>query len=146
MEVWQTFGSKAFLGFVGISAGSLVAGGVVALMVGLGIIRRFVGISHTAVHVRTYESAICLGGIWGSCMTVFLPKFPVGQIGLLVTGLFFGIFVGGWIMALAELLNVFPVFARRLGLTKGKSWIIISLALGKVTGSLLEFYMRWGKK
>ena len=139
-------GSKVFLGFVGIASGSLVAGGVVALMVGLGIIRRFVGISHTAVHARIYETAICLGGIIGSLITVYFPQIPAGPIGLLIMGLFFGVFVGGWIMALAELLNVFPVFSRRLQLTKGRSWVVISLALGKILGSLLQFYMGWGKK
>ena len=48
-------------------------------------------------------------------------------------------------MALAELLNVFPVFARRLGIVKGKSWVMIALAFGKTAGSLLLFAMRWGK-
>lgn len=139
-------GSKIFLAAVGFSGGSLVAGGVVALIVGLGIIRRFAGISHTAAHVRVYETAICLGGIWGNIMTVYFPKPPLQWPGLLVMGLFFGIFVGGWIMALAEMLNVFPVFARRLNLTKGTSWIVVGLALGKTVGSLLEFYLRWGKK
>ena len=46
---------------------------------------------------------------------------------------------------LAELLHVFPVFLRRLGVTKGKSLIVISLAAGKMLGSLLGFWMRWGK-
>lgn len=146
MGIWKLAGSRILLAVVGVSAGVLVAGGVVALMVGLGIIRRFVGISHTAVHVRIYETAICLGGIWGNVMTVYFPGIPFGQPGLLLMGLFFGIFVGGWIMALAEMLNVFPVFARRLGLTKGRSWIVIGIALGKISGSLLEFYMGWGKK
>lgn len=136
---------KIMLGIMGFSAGALVAGGVVALMVGLGIIRRFIGISHMAKQTGWYETAICLGGVWGCWMTVFGPHFPAGSLGLLVMGVFFGVFVGGWIMALAELMNVFPVFARRLGLVKGKSWIILGLALGKIVGSLLGFYMRWGK-
>lgn len=146
MELWQAAASRTFLGIVGFSSGSLIAGGVVALMVGLGIIRRFAGISHTAGHAGWYETAICLGGIWGNWMTVFFPEFLTGKTGLLIMGAFFGIFVGSWIMALAELLNVYPVFARRLGLTKGNSWIVLSLALGKIAGSLLEFYLRWGKK
>lgn len=146
MSIWNMAGSRILLAIIGISGGALVAGGVVALIVGLGILRRFVGISHTAAHVGIYETAVCLGGVWGNIMTVYAPELPAGNLGLLVMGLFFGIFVGGWIMALAELLNVFPVFSRRLGLTKGSSWIMISLALGKITGSLVEFYLRWGKK
>ena len=49
------------------------------------------------------------------------------------------------IMALAEIVNVFPVYCRRLGITKGTSWIVIFLAIGKTLGSLFHFYMRWGK-
>lgn len=136
---------RALLGLIGVSSGALVAGGVVALTIGLGITERFVGISHTANHAKLYETFICLGGVAGCVITVYFPYLYLGGAGLLVTGVFFGVFVGGWIMALAELLNVFPVFIRRLGMTKGKSLLVISLALGKVLGSLLEFGMGWGK-
>lgn len=142
----QVRGMEFLLGIIGIASGVLVAGGVVALMVGLGIIRRFIGISHTARHVKLYETFISLGGIFGCILTVYFPQIRLGEAGLAAAGLFCGIFVGGWIMALAELLSIFPVFARRLGLVKGKSWIILTLAAGKIGGSLLGFYMRWGKK
>ena len=134
---------KVLIGLIGFASGSLVAGGVVALMVGLGIITRFIGISHTARHVKIYEAFICLGGIAGNLVTVYFPVLFLGWPGLLLLGLFCGIFVGGWIMALAELLNVFPVFTRRLNLTKGTSWIVASLALGKTLGSLMQFYKGW---
>ena len=134
-----------FLALVGFSGGSIVAGGVVALMVGLGIITRFIGISGTAKHIRGVEDAILLGAAVGTIVTVFSFQFPVGAWVLAVAGLFMGIFVGGWIMALAEVVNVFPVYCRRLGITKGTSWIVITLAAGKTLGSLLHFYMRWGK-
>lgn len=134
---------KVLTGLIGFASGSLVAGGVVALMVGLGIITRFIGISHTARHAKIYETFICMGGIAGNLLTVYFPILSLGWPGLLLLGLFCGIFVGGWIMALAELLNVFPVFTRRLNLTKGTSWIVVSLALGKTLGSLMQFYKGW---
>lgn len=114
-------------------------------MVGLGIITRFIGISRTAKHIRGVEDAILLGAAVGTIVTVFSFQLPVGAWVLAVAGLFMGIFVGGWIMALAEVVNVFPVYCRRLGITKGTSWIVITLAAGKTLGSLLHFYMRWGK-
>ncbi|MFR7718703.1 MAG: hypothetical protein ACLU3N_08765 [Lachnospiraceae bacterium] len=43
----------------GFSSGFIVAGGVVALMVGLGIITRFIGISHTAAHIRAGRMQFC---------------------------------------------------------------------------------------
>ena len=68
---------------------------------------------------------------------------PFGTIGLAVLGICSGIYVGGWIMALAEVIHVFPVFFRRIGLIKGTSLVIIAVAAGKVTGSMLHFFMRW---
>ena len=63
--------------------------------------------------------------------------------GLAVLGLFSGIFVGGWILALAEIVNIFPILTRRIGLTKGLSLVVIAIALGKMSGSLIHFYFRW---
>ena len=132
-----------FLALIGFSGGFIVAGGVVALMVGLGIITRFIGISRTAKHIRGVEDAILLGAAGGTIVTVFSFQLPVGAWVLAVAGLFMGIFVGGWILALAEVVNIFPILARRIGLTRGLSVVVIAIALGKMTGSLLHFYMRW---
>lgn len=129
----------------GFSAGFIVAGGVVALMVGLGIITRFIGISRTAKHIAGVENSILAGTVVGTILTVFTVKIPVGVWILGIGGIFTGIFVGGWIMALAEVVNVFPVYCRRLGIVKGTSWVVLSMAVGKTLGSLLHFYMRWGQ-
>ncbi len=135
---------QALLGLIGFASGFIVAGGVVALMIGLGIIIRFIGISHTAERIRYYEDAILLGAVAGTILTTYNVSVVIGSWILVPLGLFTGIFVGGWIMALAEVINVFPVYCRRLGITKGLSWIVITIAAGKVLGSLLHFYMRWG--
>ena len=133
--------AQALLALIGFSSGFIIAGGVVALMVGLGIITRFIGITRTADKIFWYEDAILLGAV----LTVYELSLPAGTWILGIGGLFTGIFVGGWILALAEVVNVFPVYCRRLGITKGLSWIVIAMAAGKVSGSLLGFYMRWGK-
>ncbi len=136
---------QAILVLIGFSAGFIVAGGVVALMVGLGIITRFIGITHTAGSIKYYENAILLGALGGTAVTVFSLSIPIGVWVLAIAGLFMGMFVGGWIMALAEVINVFPVYCRRLGITKGLSWIVITMAAGKICGSMWFFFMRWGK-
>lgn len=130
---------QIFLGLIGLSSGFVVAGGVIALLVGLGVITRFVGIVHEARRIWLFEDAIILGSMFGNWLTVFDGSPPLGFSGLLVMGLFSGIFVGGWIMALAEIVNIFPVMARRIGLVKGMSIVVISMALGKTVGSLLQF-------
>ena len=131
---------KLLLAAIGLSSGVLISGGVV------GIIVRFAGISRTADKISLYEKGIFLGTLWGTVMTVFLDvKMPLGAVGLGICGLFMGIFVGGWILALAELANVFPVFSRRLGITRGTGLLVIVLAAGKTAGSLYLFFMGWGK-
>lgn len=134
---------QVLLGIIGLSSGFIVAGGVIALIVGLGIITRYAGITHTGQQVWLYEDAVLLGGLAGNILTVYQVNVGLGSVGLAVMGLCCGIFVGSWILALAEIVNIFPVFSRRLGLTKGMSILVLAVAVGKVTGSLLHFYMRW---
>ena len=57
---------------------------------------------------------------------------PGGTFTLLLYGLFSGIFLGGWIMALAEMADVFPIFSRRIKLTNGIRWVVIAVALRKM--------------
>lgn len=131
------------MGVSAFSCGFLVAGGAIALIVGLGIVTRLVGITHTARKNRWYESMVFTGAIFGNMLTVY--QFPVhfGRTGLLVLGTAAGIYTGGWIMALAEMVHMFPIFSRRIGITTGIGAIIWSLATGKILGSLLQFYMNW---
>ncbi len=131
------------LWMIGLGGGFLVAGGVIALIVGLGIVTRFTGITHTALYSRLYETAVLLGALFGTLLSIYQIRVPVGRSGLAIQGFAAGMYVGGWIMALAEVVNMFPVFSRRIGLTKGSSWIILSIAAGKVIGSLLQFFMSW---
>ena len=54
-------GWTILLAISGFSAGTVVAGGIFALIVGLKIVPRFAGFTHTAHHMMLYESCIvCL--------------------------------------------------------------------------------------
>ena len=56
-------------------------------------------------------------------------------------GLAAGIFVGSLVMSLAETLKALPVLGRRLGLAaKGLPFVILSIAAGKLAGSLFYFF------
>ena len=79
------------------------------------MIADFADRTHTGDKVRFYEDCAALGGILGNLVTVFHAGIPAGLPGLAVFGTFTGIFVGCWAMALAEILNVFPVFMRGRG-------------------------------
>ena len=55
-----------------------------------------------------------------------------------VFGLSAGVFVGCLIMSLAETLDAVPVMNRRMRLSVGFQFIILSLAVGKCAGALMS--------
>lgn len=132
--------NRIFACFVGISAGLIASGGVFALLTAIGVIPRMAGKTHTAAHVIKYENAVILGGIAGNILTIYEPKVFVGTAGGWIFGIFSGIFVGCLATSLAESLNVTAVFTRRAKIKLGIEYIVISLALGKLIGSLIYYY------
>lgn len=132
-----------FLCFMGFCAGIIVAGGVSGLLIGLSIVPRYAGITHTAECIFLYEDMSLLGTVAGTVIFLFHIPLSLGPWFLALCGVFFGIFLGGWILALAEIAKVFPVFIRRLKLTQGMSLVIISIAVGKSLGSLLYYAQGW---
>lgn len=137
------WGKQLLLGGIGLSAGMSAALGLFAFIVGLGVVSDFADRTHTGKYVLLYETCISLGGIIGNIVFVYHVKIGVGQILVPVFGMFSGIFVGCWSMALAEVLNVFPIFVRRVKLLKAIPFIILSIAIGKGVGALLFFAKGW---
>lgn len=131
------------LSFLGLASGLAISAGLFAFLIGLGVISDFADRTHTGKYVTLYEDFIVVGGILGNLFWVYQVDFLRGSWLLLGFGLLSGIFVGCWSMALADILNIFPIFIRRAKITTGLSWIVVGMALGKSLGSLLYFYMRW---
>ena len=109
-------------------------------MIGLSIVPRYAGITHTADQILLYENMTLAGIFSGNLIYLFHIPLPAGSLFLILYGLFSGIFLGGWILALAEVADVFPIFFRRIRLAEGFAAIIIAIAVGKCTGSLLFYY------
>ena len=105
---------QIFLSIVGFCSGIIIAGGVVGLLIGLSIVPRYAGITHTGKHILLYEDITLLGIVCGNLFFLYGWHIPGGTFTLLLYGLFSGIFLGGWIMALAEMADVFPIFSRRI--------------------------------
>lgn len=134
---------QVLMALIGLSAGSIVAGGLFGFVVSLGIVSDFADRTGTANRIRLYEDAVAVGGILGNL--VLLYEIPLTTISPLmgVFGIFSGIFVGCWALALAEVLNVFPIFLRRINVTKGIGFIILGIAIGKVLGASAYFFFGW---
>ena len=134
---------QIIMALIGLSAGSIVAGGLFGFVVSLGIVSDFADRTGTADRIGLYEDAVAVGGILGNL--VLLYDIPLTAISPLmgVFGIFSGVFVGCWALALAEVLNVFPIFLRRINVTKGIGFVILGIAIGKVLGALVYFFFGW---
>ena len=129
-----------FLGFCGLAAGLAVSAGTFAFLIVIGVIPRMIGKCNRAAETLHFENAVILGGICGNLASVFWQiRIPFGPALLCVYGISAGIFVGSIAVALAEILNTFPITFRRMGLKVGLFWVMLAMAAGKVAGSLYYF-------
>ncbi len=134
---------QILMAVIGLSAGMVVAGGVFSFISGLGVISDFADRTHTGEYIMLYEDSVALGGILGNLFFIYQIEIPYGAWLVPIFGLFGGIFVGCWSMALAEILDVFPIFVRRVKLLRGIQYVILGVALGKGLGALLFFFNRF---
>lgn len=149
---------QIILGFLGLCFGGFVSGGVFTVLLSVGLIPRFAGKSHTNRKVFLYEEMVVFGTLAGNILTLFpqcksfgswmsgLPGIGmiwpvVGCLLLILYGVFAGMFVGCLALAIAEMLDSIPIFARRIGFRHGLGVAVTAIALGKMCGSLLYFAM-----
>lgn len=162
----QNSGSLVFLAVYGVSAGLLVSAGVFTVLIAVGMAPRFVGKTHTAKKVFLYEGCI----VWGACLgtlfsvisalgntggflreklsaggsaggfSILTAMDKAGEVYLGIAGLFGGMFVGCLALAIAEMLNSIPIFARRTSYRHGLGIAVLAVALGKTLGSLYYFW------
>ena len=134
---------QVLMAMAGFSCGLGVAGGLFALIIALGLVAEFADQTHTAKHIFWYEDAVAAGGILGNIVSVYQLMIPVGAVGAGIFGAFSGIFVGAWAMALTEIVNIVPIFSRRIDLRRGLALVIAVMAVGRTVGSLIFYYFRW---
>lgn len=134
------------LAIIGFAGGVSVAAGTFALITALGIIPRLASRMGVAEHVYKLESAIVLGETIGSLLSVYHFPMRIGDVGIIIFGLFAGIFVGCLSMALAEAIRVFPILCQRINLNYGIYLLIFMMAAGKALGTLYQMYFEWNGK
>lgn len=140
---------------MGFSFGALAAGGVFTVLISVGLIPRFAGKTHTSSKVFLYEEMVILGTVTGCILSIFHDYLPIGRwmrewltdgvwngvgsILLALFGLFAGMFIGCLALAIAEMLDTIPIFARRIGFRHGLGIAVSAMAAGKALGSILYF-------
>ena len=143
----------AFLAGVGVSAGTF------AFILVIGVVPRILRRTNLAKRVLLVESMISAGGIIGNMLSVFYVSelfiwqpavyFSDSATGMLfrgaghlliaIYGICAGMFVGCISVALAEILNTFPILFKRLHLKLGLQWVMLMMALGKSVGAFFYF-------
>lgn len=126
---------EGLLAFIGLASGVAVSAGVFAFAVTLGVVPRFAGKTHTSQYVLSYETAIFLGGSFGNAVSLFPVELSLGGMLLGIFGLSAGVYTGCLAVALAEILDAFPIMFRRTKMKMGQSWVLYAMAFGKVAGA-----------
>ncbi|MFD1018557.1 stage V sporulation protein AB [Thalassobacillus hwangdonensis] len=125
--------------FIGLAAGIAVGTGFVAFLTVLGIIPRLMQLSKSERHLHSYESAVICGTLAGIYLSFGDVPIDVPNLVLAAWGLFHGIFIGMLAAALTEVLNVFPLLTKRVGLEDQLLILLMALVLGKIGGSLFQW-------
>lgn len=125
---------------IGLSAGGAIAGAYVAFIASLGVYTRLEGWANSGKKTLKTETLILVGTTVGNIITLYNVPVPVGQAGLAVCGILFGMFTGCLAAALADVVKLFPILCRRVGLRKGLPYVIAAVGIGKTVGTLIQFF------
>ncbi|MCA0970283.1 stage V sporulation protein AB [Halobacillus litoralis] len=124
---------------IGLSAGLAVGTGFVAFLTVLGVVPRLMQLSRSESKLRYYEAAIMAGVFAGIYLSFGDIAIPISVVGISLWGLFHGIFVGMLAAALTEVLNVFPLLFKRVGVDVFLIPLLMAVVLGKIAGSLFQW-------
>lgn len=123
---------------IGFSSGIVISGAVFAFIAIIGIVPRFAQKTSTVDKIMIYEEAIIFGGIFGSLEYLFEFKLLLQEPIVMIYSLCIGIFYGVLAVSLAEVLDVIPILRRRGNIEKGMTLFVVVLAIGKLSGSILD--------
>jgi len=124
---------------VSFAGGLAVGAGYVAFLTVLGIIPRLMQLTKTMKMIQFYEWAAILGTLSGCWLSLYEPTLNQSDLWMVPLGSLYGIFVGMLAAALTEVLNVFPILTKRIGMEKKLLILIMAIVFGKITGSLFHW-------
>ncbi|TFB23920.1 stage V sporulation protein AB [Filobacillus milosensis] len=125
--------------FVGLAGGLAVGSGFVAFITVLGIIPRLVQLSKSKSALQLYEWAVILGALFGIFISFTHVSIDTPIVFEMFWGLLHGIFIGMLAAALTEVLNVFPILAKRIKLADQLEILVLAIVFGKILGSIFQW-------
>lgn len=129
-----------FVGLLGFAGGLGVGSALAALLIVLDIIPRLAQLAFAYRKSIWFETAVVSGAVFWSLADfmewrLWMPKIASSVI----IGTFDGIFVGMLGAALTEVMNVLPILAKRVRLSRYLVSLVYAMVFGKVTGSLFDW-------
>lgn len=135
----QNIWIKAGEVIVGFAGGLAVGVGYVAFLTMLGIIPRLIHLSKSEKRIVIYVASAVLGSIFGTFLSFSDVTWNFSKMALIIWGSFHGIFIGMLAAALTEVLNVFPLLFKRIGMERHLFILLMAIVFGKIAGSLFQW-------
>ncbi|ASK63292.1 stage V sporulation protein AB [Virgibacillus phasianinus] len=124
---------------IGLASGLAVGSGFVAFLMVLGIVPRLIQLSRSMKLINLYGPCVIAGSLFGVYLSFTATTWNQPLLVLAIWGVFHGIFVGMLAAALTEVLNVFPILSKRIGVDKQLLWLLMAIVFGKIGGSLFQW-------
>lgn len=132
---------------LGFLAGTGISAGTFAFLLVIGVVPRMIRTSKLKNKIILLENVIVAGIVTGTFLSYWHGEILAGLIGNLLVicfGAGAGVFVGCIAVALAEILDTFPIIFRRMNLSGGLEAVMFAMAFGKMAGSFFYFLFGYG--
>ncbi|PAB56824.1 stage V sporulation protein AB [Anaeromicrobium sediminis] len=125
---------------IGFSEGVVVGTALIAFITILDIVPRLAQLTNTEKYIRVYEYTMIISGVSMVLIDILDISFNISSIGVGITGLFMGLYVGLFASALTEITNVIPIIVKTFNLYGYEKYVFYALIFGKVMGSFLYWF------
>lgn len=116
--------------------GNVVGGAFAAFITLIQLFPRLLQVSESSEYIKILQNVFIVGTITFLSLYFSDVNFKISTPIIMFLGLVFGTFIGLFSSALAEVLNVIPILAKKLKIKRQVKYIIYSLLAGKVLGSI----------
>lgn len=123
---------------IGFSSGVLIGSIFMALLLILKLLPRILQFFQQTFSIKTISLGLVLGSLFGTYLSFTSSYYLTNHFILISWGLLHGVFNGMLAAALLEILHVFPLLTKRIGLKGYLPYFLYALLLGKVVGALVQ--------
>lgn len=127
------------LGIIGLTSGIVTAVGLFCLVTTVGVVNRFASVTKSEKYINLYEEFIIAGASFANLIYMLGVRFESMGILALVFCLVSGMFVGTFLISLAESIKGLPILMHRAQIIDGLGFIAVFIAFGKMCGQLLYY-------